>query len=85
VSPKKTGEPMRMMDMHDNAVIEMSSIERWEDSLMVQAKAYGAMPMTLYIKPEEMWKAKGLLSWPVVRYFPRMMIRGWWRSRKKSK
>ncbi len=85
MSPDNTADPMRMTDMHGNAVIEMRSIERWEDALVIQAKVYGTMSMTLYIKPEEMWRSRKLLSWSVVLYLPRMIIRGWWRSRKKSK
>ena len=75
---------MKMFDMHGNVLMEASSLERRGDDLVMKGKMMGTMPATIYIKPEEIWSAKGLLSWSVIWYFPIIVIKGWWRGRKEG-
>mgnify|MGYP001115490263 CR=1 FL=1 len=73
---------MKMYDMHGNVMMETSSLERRGDDLLMKGKMMGTMPATIYIKPEEIWRARKLLSWSVIWYLPILVVKGWWRGRK---
>lgn len=62
--------------------MEATSLERKGDELIMKGKGMGSLPMTMYLRPEEIWKATKLLSWSVVWYIPVILVKGWWRSRR---
>ena len=74
---------MKMYDLYRNVVMDVSSLERKGDDLVMKGKMMGTMPATIYIKPEEVWLAKNLLSWSIIWYLPALMVKGWRRSRKQ--
>ncbi|MDY6892769.1 MAG: hypothetical protein SVO26_03515 [Chloroflexota bacterium] len=74
---------MKMFDMHGAVLMDVASLERKGDDLVMKGKMMGAMPATIYIKPEEIWGAKSLLSWSVIWYLPIIVVKGWLRSRKQ--
>lgn len=47
-------------------MLAASSIERRGADLVLKGKITGTMPATIYIRPEELWAARKLLSWPVM-------------------
>jgi hypothetical protein len=73
---------MKTYDMYGNVTMETNSLERRGDELVMKGKGLGSMPMTLFIRPEEIWNARKLLSWSVIWYMPIIVVKGWWRSRK---
>ena len=73
---------MKMFDIHGNALMDVASLERRGDNLVMKGKMMGTMPATIYLKPEEIWKAKSLLSWSVLLYIPIIIMKGWKRTRK---
>ena len=73
---------MKMYDMHGNVMMEVSTLERRGDDLLMKGKMMGTMPATIYIKPEAIWGAKSLLSWSIIWGLPAIVIKGWRRSRK---
>lgn len=73
-----------MFDMHGNVLMEALSLERHGDDLVMRGKMMGAMPATIYVRPEEVWQARQLVSWSVLRYLPRMLVRGWLKSRRRK-
>ncbi|MGN0037970.1 MAG: hypothetical protein ACI36Y_02385 [Coriobacteriales bacterium] len=69
---------MKVYDLHGAEVMDMSSVE-WDEEtkqLVAKGKALGGMPMTMYIRPDELWKAKELVSWSVISHIPGMILRG---------
>lgn len=69
---------MRMYDLHNAEVMDMTSLE-WDEEtkqLIAKGKALGGMPLTMYIRPDELWKAKDLISWKIVSHMPGMLLRG---------
>jgi len=74
---------MKMYDTYRNVMMDVSSLERKGDDLVMKGKMMGTMPATIYLKPEEVWQAKSLLSWSIIWYLPILMIKGWRQSRKQ--
>lgn len=75
---------MKTYDMYGNITLEVTSLERRGAELIMKGKGMGALQMTMYLRPEEIWKATKLLSWSVVWYMPIILIKGWWLSRKRA-
>jgi hypothetical protein len=75
---------MQVFDMYGNKTMEAESLERDGEQLIMKATAFGSMPMTMYLRPEELWSMTKLLSWPIALYLPVMLLKGWLRSRKKK-
>jgi len=73
---------MKVFDTYGNEMLEASSLERRGDDLVMKGKTMGAMPATMYIRPEEVWATRKLLSWSVICYLPIMIIKGCCRARK---
>lgn len=73
---------MKMFDMNGAVLMDVASLERRGDDLVMKGKMMGTMPATIFIKPEEIWKAKSLLSWSILWYLPIIVIKGWLRSLK---
>ena len=75
---------MKMFDAHGNVMMEASSLKRQGDSLVMKGKMMGTMPATIYIKPEEVWMARKLLSWSIICFLPIMVVKGCKRVRNNS-
>lgn len=75
---------MKMYDSYKNVMMDISSLKRKGDDIVMKGTLMGTMPSTIYVKPEEVWNAIKMLSWSVVGYLPMMVIKGWKLS-KRSK
>ena len=73
---------MKLYLKDGSLMLVASSLERKGADLVLEGKITGTMPAMLYIKPEELWEARKLLSLPVVWYLPIMIVKGWWRRRR---
>ena len=76
---------MKMYSKEGNVMMDTRSLRREGDTLIMKGKMMEAMNMSIYLKPEDIWEAKNLLSWSVIWYMPIIIIKGWWRSLKKNK
>ncbi len=76
---------MKMYSKEGNVMMDTRSLRREGDVLIMKGKMMEAMAMSIYLKPEDIWESKGLLSWSVIWYMPIIIVKGWWRSRKKNK
>lgn len=72
---------MKLYLKDGSLILAVSSLERRGADLVLKGKITGTMPATIYIKPEEIWEARKLLSWSVVWYLPIVVVKGWWRVR----
>ena len=71
---------MKIFDTYGEEMMDVRSLRQKGDDLVVKGKLMGYVPISVYLKPEELWGAVRLLSWAVLLYLPVMMIKGCWRS-----
>jgi hypothetical protein len=77
--------PMKMYSKEGNVMMDTKSLRREGDVLIMKGKMMEAMSMSIYLKPEDIWEGKKLLSWSIIWYMPVIIIKGWWRSMMKKK
>jgi len=76
---------VKFFDGYGNVMMEIASVERKGDDLVIRGKMMGCMPGVFYVRPAEAWAAGRLLSWSVIRYAPQMLFKGWRQSRGSEK
>lgn len=74
---------MKLFDKYGNVMMEISSLERRGDDIVIKGKMMGSMPGTFYLKPAEAWSVLSLLTWKLVRYLPLFLYKAWRQSRPK--
>jgi hypothetical protein len=74
-----------VVDKDGRTLAEVMSIRRRGDVLAMKANLLNTMPSTIYLTPDELWKAIGLMDASVVLALPRMLMLGWWRSRRSDR
>jgi hypothetical protein len=60
-------------------MMDLYSLEKIEDNLVIRGKLLQSMTATIYLRPEEILKALKLLTWPVVLGMPVIIVKGLWR------
>ncbi|MFH1775811.1 MAG: hypothetical protein ABH839_04085 [Chloroflexota bacterium] len=73
------GAVVRLYTREGAVMVEASKLERRGDDLVMKGKIMGAMPATIYIRPEEVWAGLGLVTRQILFYLPLLLIRGWLR------
>ena len=76
---------MKMFSREGNTLMHIKSVRREGSNLVMKGKMMDAMIMSVYLKPEDLWQGKNLLSFSVLWYMPIIIVKGWWRSRGKGK
>ena len=76
---------MKMYSKEGNVMMDTHSLRREGDNLIMKGKMMEAMAMSIYLRPEDIWAGKSLLSWSIIWYMPIILVKGWWRSLKKKK
>jgi hypothetical protein len=71
-----TKEGIEMMDV--------KSIDRDGDNLVMKGKMMGAMHASIYLRPQDLWQALRLLSLATLLRLPVLLVKGFWRNRKGS-
>jgi hypothetical protein len=71
---------LKIFDMYGEEVMDIRSLRQKGDDLVVKGKLMGYVPISVYLRPEELWRAVRLLSWACLLYLPVMVVRGCWRS-----
>jgi hypothetical protein len=62
-------------------LLEMSRLGFKDGSIEAKGKAYGAMPQTMRIPPEQVWALIGLVPFEVIVRLPKVLFDGWRKSR----
>jgi len=81
---KKKKENMKMYSPDGNTMLEAIGLKKEGRDLVMRARVMDTMLSNVYIRPEEVWKGKGLLSFSVFLYLPIMLLKGMWGSFKKK-
>jgi len=76
---------MKMFSKEGTEMMDVMSLRREGDLLVIKGKMMGAMIATIYLKPRDVWLTLSLLSWSVIWYFPIILMKGFWRNLRKEK
>jgi len=63
-------------------MMDMLSMSREGENLVVKGKMMGAMLATIYVKPKDLWQSLGLLSFSIIVYMPVMLVKGFLANKK---
>lgn len=66
-------------------MMDIRSLERDGDVLVVKGKIMRSMPATIYLRPEDLWQALLLLKFPLLVRLPWLLLRGYVRSRRAKR
>jgi hypothetical protein len=72
---------MKMLSREGVEMMEVKSIEREGERLIIRGKVMGSMPTTICLRPEDIWAAWHLMSWDVICRLPLMLLKGFRRRR----
>lgn len=69
---------MRFYSKEGNTVMDVRSLHHEGGNLILKGKVMDAMMISIYLKPEDIWKAKDLLSWSIIWHLPFIILKGFW-------
>jgi hypothetical protein len=72
---------MKLLSKDGIEMMEIRSVVREADVLVVKGKVMGSIATTIHLRPEELWQAYRLLSWRILLALPLLMLKGYQRSR----
>lgn len=68
---------MKVFSKEGVEMMDVRSIDKDGDTLIIKGKMMGAMMTTIHVKPEDMWAAFRMLPGKVLWSLPALMLRGW--------
>jgi hypothetical protein len=63
-------------DVYGNPMAQITKISIKKDDLVAKAILLGSMPSTMYMRPEEVWKILGMISFETLLGMPKFLITG---------
>jgi hypothetical protein len=63
-------------------MMDVKSIERDGENLVLKGKMMGTMYAAIYLRPQDVWQALRLLSFSLMLRLPMMVVKGFWRTRR---
>jgi hypothetical protein len=75
---------MKMFSKEGVEMMEVKSIDRDGDNLIMKGKLMGSMYASIYLRPQDLWQALRLLSFSTFLRLPVMLFRGFVRSRQSG-
>lgn len=76
---------MKMFSKEGVEMMDMLSMSREGENLVIKGKMMGAMLATIYVKPKDIWQSLGLLSFSIIVYMPVMLVKGFLANKKDKK
>jgi hypothetical protein len=76
---------MKLISKDGVEMMDIRSLEREGDVLVVKGKIMRSMPVTIHLRPEDLWQAFSLFSWPLLMRVPMLMLKGFRRSRQAKR
>lgn len=68
---------MKLRNSDNIEMMDVKSIERRGDDLVIKGKMMGTMAATILIRPEELWAAFRMLPLRTVLALPLLLAKGW--------
>jgi hypothetical protein len=75
---------MKLMSKDGIEMMDVKSIDRDGDRLVLKGKMMGSMATTIYVHPQDLWSAFRLLPWSVIVCLPVLLIKGLLVDRKRQ-
>ena len=75
---------MKLFNKDGIEMMDVKSIGRDQDRLVIKGKMMGSMATTIFVAPEDLWSAFRLLSIDTIIRLPVLVARGWARSRRRQ-
>jgi len=76
---------MKLISKDGVEMMDIRSLEREGDVLVVKGKIMRSMPVTIHLRPEHLWQAFSLFSWPLLIRLPLLMFKGFMQSREAKR
>jgi len=73
---------MKMFTKEGIEMMDVKSIDRDGENLVMKGKMMGTMYASIYLRPQDVWQALRLLSFSTVLRLPVILFTGFWRNRK---
>jgi hypothetical protein len=75
---------MKLKSKDGVEMMDIRSLERDGDVLVVKGKIMRSMPATIHLHPEDLWQAFSLFSWPLLLRLPMLLFKGFRHSRRSN-
>lgn len=75
---------MKVFSKEGMEMMDIKSIHREGDVIIIKGKIMGAMSAVMVIKPEDCWQAAKLLGLSLIAQLPALLMKGLFRSRKQA-
>jgi hypothetical protein len=76
---------MKLMSKDGVEMMDIRSLEREGDVLVVKGKIMRSMPATIHLRPEDLWQALLLFKGRLLLRLPLLLVRGFMRSRRAKR
>lgn len=72
---------MKLQSKDGVEMMDIRSLEREGDILVVKGKIMRSMPATIHLRPQDLWDVLKLLKWPILWRLPMLLFKGYRQSR----
>jgi hypothetical protein len=76
---------MKMFTKDGIEMMDVKSIHRDGENLVLKGKMMGTMSTAIYLRPEDLWQALRLLPWLFLLSLPLTLGRGCWRTFRSAR
>jgi len=76
---------MKMFSKEGVEMVDVKSITRDGQRLVIKGKVMGAMTTTILVNPEDCWQAARLLGIGVILRLPLILFQGWRAARRRDR
>ncbi|HEY3851827.1 MAG TPA: hypothetical protein VGL87_12700 [Steroidobacteraceae bacterium] len=76
---------MKLVSKDGVEMMDIRSLEREGDVLVLKGKIMRSMPATIHLRPEDLWQAFSLFGWRLFLHLPLLMFKGFRRSRRAQR
>ncbi|WP_313054263.1 hypothetical protein [Pseudomonas lopnurensis] len=76
---------MKMFSKEGVEMVDVKSITRDGERLVIKGKVMGAMTTTILVSPEDCWQAARLLGLGVILRLPLILLKGWLAARGRTR
>jgi hypothetical protein len=76
---------MKLMSKDGTEMMDIRSLDREGEVLVLRGKIMRSMPATIHLRPEDLWQAFRLFSGPLLLRLPYLMLKGFRRARRASR
>ncbi|HLT05612.1 MAG TPA: hypothetical protein VK019_11725 [Pseudomonas sp.] len=76
---------MKMFSKEGVEMVDVKSITRDDERLVIKGKVMGAMTTTIVVNPQDCWQAAQLLGIGLILRLPLILLKGWLAARRTAR